>query len=262
MVRSLRAGPVRHRPVGDGLLDRRRELVAEEVVDAPHHAHRVGDEVAVVHVVEALLADAGTRRDGLFDTDAQVVRHLTSEPVQVELRRAVGEDRRHQARPRRHRLHRVAVGHHEARVGIGRQDRLEVEVVVRRLEQPEVRRASRLQQLDHPSVVRVGRGRVGRAPPLVVPVHRHRVLLSVHRHAEQPGVLHRRVGVVEVHRLELRRQLLVLADQLQTTVVGRLTGEAWAADTAAPAPTGAGCGTAGRATTCWPARSCRCAGAR
>ena len=60
------------------------ELVAEEVVDAPDDAHRVGDELAVVDVEEAVLADAGPCRDGLLDADAEVVRHLAPEPVQVE----------------------------------------------------------------------------------------------------------------------------------------------------------------------------------
>src|SRR5215211_5662970 len=70
VVCALRAGPVHHRPVGDGLLDRWREVVAEEVVDAPDDTHRVGDELAVVHVVESVFADARSRRDGLFDTNA------------------------------------------------------------------------------------------------------------------------------------------------------------------------------------------------
>ena len=73
-----------HRPVGDGLLDRRRELVAEEVVHAAHGTHGIGDELPVVHVVEAVVADAGARGDRLLDADAQVVRHLAPEPVQVE----------------------------------------------------------------------------------------------------------------------------------------------------------------------------------
>ena len=79
--------------------------------------------------------------------------------------------------------------------------------MVRRLEQPQVGRAPRLQELHDPAVVHVGRGHVGVAPPRVVAVDRQRELLAVERHAEQLGVLHRRVDVVEVHRLQLRREL-------------------------------------------------------
>ena len=124
--------------------------------------------------------------------------------VQVAFALRGREDGRHDARPGRHRLGRVAVRHDEAHVGIGRHDRFEVEVVVRRLEQPQVRRASRLQELDDAPVVVVRRRQVGSAPPGVVAVDRKRVLLPVERHAEQLGVLHRRVDVVEVHRLAAR----------------------------------------------------------
>ena len=90
----------------------------------------------------------------------------------------------------------------------------------------------------------------------------HRVLLPVHRHAEQPGVLHRRVDLVEVHRLQLgaaaRRSHARVAAGAGSVASPAGVG----AGTAAPAPTGAGCGTAGRATACWRARWCRCAAAR
>ena len=85
-------------------------------------------------------------------------RHLAARAGAGRVRpRGAGKMRRHDARPGRHRLGRVAVRHDEAHVGIRRHDRFQVEVVVRRLEQPQVRRTSRLQELHDPPVVVVRR---------------------------------------------------------------------------------------------------------
>ena len=144
-----------------------------------------------------------------------MLRHLRPESVQVAFALRGREDGRHDARPGRHRLGGIAVRHDEARVGIGRRDRFEVEVVVGRLEQPQIRRPPRVQELDDAPVVVVRRRHVRGAPPGVIAVDGKRVLLAVERHAEQLGVLHRRVDVVEVHRVQLGRQLLVLLRELQ-----------------------------------------------
>ena len=170
----------------------------------PHRAHRIGDQVAVMHVEEArprrgarVRRWRAPRRRGGAPTPPRPSRRRSRSPSRGR------EDGRDDARPGRHRLGGVAVRHDEARVGIGRRDRFEVEVVVGRLEQPQVGRASRVQELDDAPVVVVRRRHVGGAPPGVVAVHRKRVLLPVERHAEQLGVLHRRVDVVEVHRVQL-----------------------------------------------------------
>ena len=98
------------------------ELEAEEVVDAPHGAHRIGDELAVVDVEEAVLADARARAAMACSTPTRRCSD-TSRPSRCRSRSpcAAREDGRHDARPRRHRLGRVAVRHDEARVGVGRR---------------------------------------------------------------------------------------------------------------------------------------------
>ncbi len=177
----------------------------------------------MMHVEEPLFPEARPRRDGLLHTGAEVLGHLRADLVQVTFAVAGRKDGRHDARPRRHRLGRVAVRHHEAHLRVGRNDRFQVEVVVRGLEQPPVRGASRLEQLHDPPVVVVGRRHLGGAPPRVVAVHGQRVLLAVERHPEHFAVLDRRVDLVEVHRLELGRHLLVLPRELQPPRIGGLT---------------------------------------
>ena len=81
----VRARAVDHLPFGDGRLDRRGELVTEELVDAPDGAHGVDDQLAVVHIEEALLAERRTRGDRLLHTDAQVLAQLATETLQVAL---------------------------------------------------------------------------------------------------------------------------------------------------------------------------------
>jgi len=47
----------------------RRQFVAEEVGHAAYDTHRIGDEPAVVHVVERSSPMRATRRHRLFDAD-------------------------------------------------------------------------------------------------------------------------------------------------------------------------------------------------
>jgi hypothetical protein len=173
-------------------------------------------------VEEARFADARPCCDGVLHADTEMLGHLPTDSLEVTFALRGREDRRHDARPGRHRLGGVAVRHDEAHIWIRRHDRFQVEVVVRRLEQPQIRRAPRLQELHDPPVVVVGRRQVGGAPPGVVPVYRERELLPVERHPEHLGVLHRRIEVVEVHRLELGRDLLVLLRRLQPSRIGGL----------------------------------------
>jgi hypothetical protein len=140
-VLAVGTGAVPLAPVGDRPRHVGRELEAEEVVDARHRPHRIGDQPPVVDVEEAVLAEALPGGHRLLDTLAQVLAERPAEPVQVTLALRLREQRRADAHPRRDGLHRVAMGHHEPGLGIGGDDRLEVEVVVRRLEQPLVGRA-------------------------------------------------------------------------------------------------------------------------
>src|ERR1700737_5308780 len=91
--------------------------------------------------------------------------------------------------------------HDEPDIRVGIDDRLQMEYVVRRLEQPEVRRSSRLKKFHYAAVVVVGRGEISPAPPRVVAVDRPGVTLVMKRHPEQPGVFPGGVQLIQMKGL-------------------------------------------------------------
>ena len=111
--------------------------------------------------------------------------------------------------------------HHEAGVGIGGGDRVEMELVVGCLEEPQIRWASRAEQLHDATVVFVGVGEVGFPPPVAIARNREHHLLTVERHPEGLGVLHRGVDLEDVHRAVLGGATLQHGDELQPPRVGR-----------------------------------------
>ena len=136
----------------------------------------------------------------------------------ADLRDDRGRDQRgDEAGIGRHGLRRVAVREDEPDVGVGLDDRLEVELVMGRLEEPAVRGATRLQQASDPRVIGEGLAHVAAAPPGVIAPDRHRHLLGPELEAEDLGVLHRGVDLPVVHRRLLR---LLAQHRLDPVAIG------------------------------------------
>src|ERR1700733_2652039 len=116
----------------------------QEVIHAAHGFNRFTHQLVVVYVEEAVLAHAFPRSNRIAHTDAQMLRHLSTQPVHVALTAGSREDAALQTGIRRYDFGWIAMRHDEPRIGVGVDDRLQMEHVVRRFEQPEVRRSPRL----------------------------------------------------------------------------------------------------------------------
>ena len=128
-----------------------------------------------------------------------------------------------QAGQRRDHRARVAVGPDDAGVGIGVEQRVEVPQVVRRLEDPALRRLARLQGLERQPVLGVGGRHVGLFEPAGVGRH-----VGLGLEGERAHVVHEQAHALlgdrraeRVHGLERRVQL-----HQPVELLGRL-GDAW-----------------------------------
>ena len=62
---------------------------------------------------------------------------------------------------------------------------------------------------------------VRRTPPLVIAVDRQRVLLAMKGHSQNFGIFRRGIEVIQMHRQQLWRQILIRVGRSQTTPIGR-----------------------------------------
>src|SRR5215468_1783778 len=176
------------RVVGDEGLHPSRGLVAERqaegAIDPLHRAELVGDEILEVHVVElgGGRAIRRARGDRMLEDALDARGPVASDLDRIDL---AAPHRAHQSRQARvggHRLHRIAVGEDDARIGIAREQVLEPPHVRTGLEHPAVALHAPLQMLELRLVERVDERPVrlaihpvliGRHPELVVEEGRH-----------------------------------------------------------------------------------------
>ena len=134
----------------------------DRTVDRAHLAHWIGDQCVVVHVDRAGALGPGIERHDPLDVPRDEVQHVAPDLVRIDRRGAV-----HPAQPRGHladrgeRLDRIAVGHHQPRVGIDREDRVQRDHVVGILERPGLALRAPLQRLQLALVDPVGAHEIG-----------------------------------------------------------------------------------------------------
>ena len=149
--------------------DARRE--AEAVVERHQGAEGIAGQVGVGDVEDRVLGAPGAE---VVDPAHRLLEGVLPVRGDVGAVVGVGERARHdldQAADRADERDRVAVQQHQPGVGVGVDQRVERQGVVRALQRPAAADAATLQDLQHQPVVVVGRPVVGGPPPRAVRRH-------------------------------------------------------------------------------------------
>jgi hypothetical protein len=210
------AARIAHHEVAHAVLDRGRERLSRQRVDAGDGGDVVGHELVEAHVdrtggrEQVAIADAGgdhglhARRP--VPSDGDRVRAVDDEAGRV------GDHRRHRAGDR----HRVAVGDHERRVGKHPRQDAELLQMLGRLEHPPRPTPQPREDLEHRPQILVRRGLVVREIP-VAPRRDGRGGLEEHGREVDREELDLLVDVVDrhlVHALEVGQRELEERDRL------------------------------------------------
>ena len=151
-----------------GIVSMWGDFHAEAGIGLFEAADRVGDDVGIAQVDEALIADALPGRHGAVHALLPEMQQLRSVAALVEPGHvaALAAEMVAQAGIGRDDAGRIAMSHDDAGIRIFGDEFLEPEDVRRGLEQPEVRGAPRMQDLQDLAVPAVGRGEIRADPPV------------------------------------------------------------------------------------------------
>ena len=159
-----------------------------------------------MQIEESVVADSPSRPQRPGDVGLQLTQHIRHDLVDLDVGAENGAGQVVQPQERSGGFERVAVRPHDAYVGEGRQQRLDVHRMRRHLQRPRSWRAG-LQHLQHRALVGIGAGHVGPEEPVRIGAGRHERLpqkgleiLTLHEHA-----LGRAVGLVPVHHRDVGR---------------------------------------------------------